>query len=624
MSDMSEYLQIFLDETGEQLDSLVEKLLILEREPGRVEELNEVFRLIHSIKGAAGTMGFDNITVLSHHLESRFETFRSGLAGLDEPTMNLVLQCVDFLRECVRRLHDGEQLGSPSELLEKLEVLGEQATQAPPKPAPDPQPGSAPEAPGDQATPVAVEPEPASQTQEQEAAGDRSRSKSTETMRVGIDRLDSLLNLAGELMVNRVRFFQIASQVGPAFRRRNLVPRVREFGESLRRTVEHLQNISDSNNDLTRDIKELRAGLSLIEEQNELWSRGREGFALISEAIDQLTRISDSLQQRVLDTRMVPVGPLFNRFKRVVRDISTERGKKVSLSILGEKTELDKRMIDELGEPLIHLVRNSIDHGIEPPDVRLSRGKSEEGTIFLEASHGGSNVFIVIRDDGGGIDVARIKERLAERGLLAQAAIAELSDEQVLEYIWHPGFSTTSEVTDISGRGVGTDAVRARIGELNGTIDVESVPEHGTTFTIRLPLTLAIINSLLIRVRGVLFSIPINDVREIVRIRVADVRTVRGQQTIDVRGEFLPLIGITDVFRWHDINYASSAAPPPEVSNDGNSVDAVILQAGDRAMALQVEELLGSQEIVIKSLSTTTFKSAGCPAPALLAMARCA
>jgi two-component system chemotaxis sensor kinase CheA len=210
------------------------------------------------------------------------------------------------------------------------------------------------------------------------------------------------------------------------------------------------------------------------------------------------------------------VAPLFNRFKRVVRDLSTARGKKVNLRIRGEKTELDKRMIDELGDPLVHLVRNSIDHGLESPDVRLARGKPEAGTILLEASHSGNSVFIHVRDDGGGIDVARIKDRLVAREILTAVEVERLSDAEAVDYIWHPGFSTAQEVTNVSGRGVGMDAVKARIADLNGTIDVDSAPQEGTTFTIRLPLTLAIINSLLIRIRDVIFSMPIEDVREIV------------------------------------------------------------------------------------------------------------
>jgi two-component system chemotaxis sensor kinase CheA len=422
-------------------------------------------------------------------------------------------------------------------------------------------------------------------------------------MRVDIARLDSLLNLVGELVVNRARFVQIAGQVRPAFQKRNVVGRAREFGEAVRTTVEHLHSLTDTNGELKRDIEELEAGLDIIEEQSELWDQGRQGFAQIGEAIDQLVRISDSLQQSVLDTRMVPVAPLFTRFKRVVRDLSVEKGKKVHLSIRGEKTELDKRMIDELGEPLVHLVRNSIDHGLEPPDVRIARGKSEVGTISLEASQRGNNVFISIRDDGGGIDPARIKERLAARELLTPSAIDELTDDQALDYIWHPGFSTAHEISDISGRGVGMDAVRTRINELNATIDVDSVLEQGTTFTIRLPLTLAIISSLLVRIRDVIFSMPIEDVREIVNIPKADVVTVRARHAIDVRGEYIPLSDITDVFDWNQVLDAGAVSPATRTVAASDSVDAVLLKRGERTMALCVDELLGSQDIVIKSLS---------------------
>jgi two-component system chemotaxis sensor kinase CheA len=273
---------------------------------------------------------------------------------------------------------------------------------------------------------------------------------------------------------------------------------------------------------------------------------------------------------------MVPVAPLFNRFKRVVRDLSTARGKKVNLRIRGEKTELDKRMIDELGDPLVHLVRNSIDHGLESPDVRLARGKPEAGTILLEASHSGNSVFIHVRDDGGGIDVARIKDRLVAREILTAVEVERLSDAEAVDYIWHPGFSTAQEVTNVSGRGVGMDAVKARIADLNGTIDVDSAPQEGTTFTIRLPLTLAIINSLLIRIRDVIFSMPIEDVREIVSQEAAD------------------------------------------ASSNGDAIHAVILQTGDRVMGLRVDELLGSQDIVIKSLSENFIQIRGLSGASIL------
>ena len=356
-----------------------------------------------------------------------------------------------------------------------------------------------------------------------------------------------------------------------------------------------------------------------MREQSEVWDNGRHCFGQITEAIDQLSRVSHSLQRGVLETRMVPVGPLFSRFKRVVRDLSRERGKKVNLLIRGEKTELDKRMIDELGDPLVHLVRNSIDHGLEPPDVRVSRGKPETGTILLEASHSGNNVTIRVRDDGGGIDVERIKARLSDRGILPESAIDGLSAEQALDYIWHPGFSTARAVTDVSGRGVGMDVVRTRINQLNGTIEIESTPQRGTTFTIRLPLTLAIINGLLVRLRNVIFSMPIDDVREIVSVEERDVVTVHGKQTFDVRGQFIPLVGIHDVFYWHGMDYRHARAEEIcQTDSTGKSAEVVILHAGGKIIGLRVDELLGSQDLVIKSLSDNFMNIRGLSGASIL------
>ncbi len=790
---MLEYLQMFLDESEEQLEDLVETMLLLERDPDSADDLNEAFRLIHSIKGSAGMMGFENITILTHHLESRFERLRSGLDKLDPATMNLVLRCVDFLRECTGRLRSGQELGSAAELLEELRALqenGEGPTkdevtavtgrvedseleseadrQAEPATLLEASPPAqrmsesdmhvticfeanlpladlkarlivsrlsglgdlkstspdldvldriddltqflvvidtersaeeirsaanvdgvasidfasaasqqqtsvgteAPETDQEQqppdteidgsepepvyrtdvgqsaiplmeaelrhdadetsndvtAEPTAVaatdasrevevhEPVKETATTESEAvtanppepaiASEKPKVKIGETMRVDIDRLDSLMNLAGELVVNRARFVQVSRQLSPALKKTSVINRVRDFGDSLRRTIESLQTLSGQSGDLTAQIQELKAGLRIMDEQSELWDKSRRCFGQITEAIDQLTRVSDSLQRGVLGTRMVPVAPLFNRFQRVVRDLSLERGKRVNLRIRGEKTELDKRMIDELGDPLVHLVRNSIDHGLEPPEIRVERGKPEAGTIFLEASHSGNNVYIHVRDDGSGINLEKIKQRLIDKEILSSEAVEGLSDEQVIDYIWHPGFSTAAEITDVSGRGVGMDVVKTRINDLNGSIEIKSNPDEGTTFSLRLPLTLAIINSLLVRIHGVVFSIPIDDVREIVCLRPSDVVSVRGKQTFDVRGEFIPLVGIDDVFRWHHVEYGyPDFASNEEAGSGSGSVDVVILQSIGKTMGLRVDELLGSQDIVIKSLS---------------------
>ncbi len=798
--EMSEYLQMFLDETEEQLEDLVETMLVLEREPNNTEELNEAFRLIHSIKGSAGIMGFDNITALTHRLENRFERFRSGLEKLDEPMTNLVLRCIDFLRNCTSRLRPGQSMNEASYLLEELHALEESESQTPketppsteseaptqestespgsptqdilsrgahtairiefepglqlvdlkaqlivnrlsglgeirstqptmqeveeldelneflvtidtthteeeirnaadvagvvsiaiqrgqpsqveesaeetppeeappeetlleepiaeeqpkdvfppepetvPAPAPplDPEPekveppvtepvavtnGQSPSLPPrpkrvlkeqprpQQPVPTRVSELVATVETETLATDEKAKSKVVETLRVDIDRLDNLMNLAGELVVNRARFVQVSSQLTPQLRKANVVNRLRDFRESVQQTIERLQALPGIDSDWMTQVQALESGLELLQEQADVMENGRRCFGQISEAIDQLTRVSDKLQRGVLETRMVPVGPLFNRFKRVVRDLAVERGKKVALELRGEETELDKRMIDELGDPLVHLVRNSIDHGLESPEIRAQLGKPEIGTILLEATHSGNNVYVRIQDDGAGINVEKVRNKVIERGLLSFVAAEELPDDEVIDYIWHPGFSTAEAITDVSGRGVGMDVVKTRIHDLNGTIEVESVPNEGTTFTIRLPLTLAIINSLLVRTRGVIFSIPIGDVREIVSIQPEEIVSIHGRETFDVRGEFIPLVSIDDVFEWHDSShdrsssrstYRANGAQEP-ISDDSRlakSVYVVILQAGGKALGLRVDELLGGEEIVIKSLS---------------------
>ncbi len=760
--DMSQYLQTFLDETEEQLDDLVETMLSLENFSTNAEDLNEAFRLIHSIKGSAGMMGLDQITVLTHHLEDRFERFRSGTEMLDEKTMNLVLRCIDFLRQCNDRLRDGESLASPTELLGELHRLeirstvpaanqdvapqpakSEEATAeqaAPPLPAVAQSPHRSavdasaahalsqtagnqsedaivrmvvrfrvglpladlkaqlivnrlvglgkvtstrptldawpedeqleaieirlatpagtdrlraaadvdgveaidfPDRSGELATetesshPTSVSSQPAEITGmadespqttstaappqvplpselpatpvaspvAEESALDKAATKVAETMRVDIERLDNLMNLAGELVVNRARFVQISGQISPAHRKASTLNRIREFCDRLRDTIQGMEDEAARPEDRGALIQQLRAGLEVMDEHAEIWEHDRHYLEKFSEAIDQLSRVSHGLQKGVLDTRMVPVGPLFNRFKRVTRDLSKERGKHVNLVVRGEKTELDKRMIDELGDPLVHLVRNSIDHGLEPPAVRISHGKPELGTIVLEATHSGNNVYIHVRDDGAGIDIGKIKAKLISNRILSESAARDLSDEQALDYIWHAGFSTAQEITDVSGRGVGMDVVQNRIRQLNGSIEIESVPNQGTHFTIRLPLTLAIINCLLVKLRGTVFSVPIDDVREIVSIKQEHVITVQGTRMIDVRDEFIPLISISDLFDWHGIDYGHHRiANRDEVLVD-QAGEVVILQASGKAIGLQVDQFLGSQDLVIKSLS---------------------
>lgn len=748
--EMAQYVQMFVDETTEQLDELVEVLLVLENNPDSPSHLNESFRLIHSIKGAAAMMGLDSITLLTHHLENHFERFRSGLEVLDTSLMNLILKCVDFLRNAVETLREGRPLVSAPELIEQLSksaaeirmsvehspeqkaqlkqtnvsepVLGNPGSEekAPPaeisKPSisstkriivyfdrsielpelkaeliiarltdlaiihrtsPDidelasladlgtlqiwldspcddtdlrstadivgvdlveidvvedstehnalpeettsPNAESKPSVPESEAMVASALPEhlvvsPEIEPTEVVSAeanlkrtssldAVESQTKVVETLRVDIQRLDRLMNLAGELVVNRARFVQLASQMTDTFKKSGLISHLRDLCDLLR---ESFANEGDAQSLSQRTQSErygqVRETVTAIEEQLRTLEQGRKSFLQLKETIDQFSRVSDGLQRGVLDTRMVPVGPLFNRFKRTVRDISTELKKKVHFVIRGENTELDKRMIDELGDPLVHLVRNAIDHGLESESVRASRGKPETGSLTLEASHSGNNVLITISDDGGGINIEKVRRRAIERGLITTVEAEMLSDHEIAQFIWAPGFSTAETVSDISGRGVGMDIVKTRISELNGTIEVDSSLGKGTRFIIRLPLTLAIIRSLLFQLPQGTFAAPIENVREIVSIRSKDVISVHGRDSIEVRGEFIPLVRIEDVFDWHQPLGAASCDRTTDYEAPINTMSVLILNSGTKSMGMVVGELKGCQDIVVKSL----------------------
>jgi two-component system chemotaxis sensor kinase CheA len=708
--DMAEFLSVYIDETGEQCDQLVQLLLALESEPRDARRIAEAFRLVHSIKGSAAMLGLDRITSLAHHLESHFERLRSGSLLLDGPTIETALRCIDYFRHCNDRLRQGERLEPVDDLLEAVKKLGlttQPATPTLPTAAPTPPPAApapvtavstpppAPPAasiePPPQPTPAvpaAVPPAPGGkrpaaderlrrirvqfapglamadlkaelviarlgglgavvesspapadfatttdfrvlevvlrtaaagsaitiaadvdgvvgveldveQPSQQPAAPVASEGSAVvETMRVGVDRLDVLLNLVGELVVSRARFVQLVADMAPLFRKAAVGGRSSGTAHSLREAVESI--VRTASGPVDRAAAACESHLEKIEEQGRMWEEGHRRYAELVESVDHLNRVADSLQRGVLSTRMVPVGPLLNRFKRSVRDIANELGKNVTLEISGEKTELDKRMIDELGDPLVHLVRNAIDHGIEPVDVRLRRGKPETATVRLAASHRGNSVIISISDDGGGIDVERIRDRAIARGLVSAEQAAALSPRELTNFIWQPGFSTAKQVSNISGRGVGMDIVRTRIEALSGSIDVETNLGEGTTFIIRLPLTLAIARCMLFRMAQAPFAVPVENVREIITVTDDCILSVGGRRVCDIRGEFLPLVDMDEIFSWPSA--AADAAPRGAV---------LVMHAGSRAVAVCVSSLLGTQDLVVKSLDDNFMRIRG-------------
>jgi two-component system chemotaxis sensor kinase CheA len=715
--DMAEFLSVYIDETGEQCDQIVQLLLALESEPRDARRIAEAFRLIHSIKGSAAMLGLDRITGLAHHLESHFERLRSGSLLLDGPTIEVALRCIDYFRHCNDRLRQGEKLEPVDELSDAVKRL----TQTPPATAQRPAApvsaapvsaapvSAAPAAAAAPAVTIApaapaarVEaPEPTADipppsppdrpVADRPAADERLRrvrvqfapglamvdlkaelvlarlgrlgvvvesspaatdfaaspdlrtldvvlrtaaagsaitiaadvdgvvgididveppvevpvapvpteaTAVVETMRVGVDRLDVLLNLVGELVVSRARFVQLVGDMSPLFKKAAVGGRSGGTGQSLREAVESI--VRSASGPVDRAAAACESHLEKLEEQGRMWEEGHRRYAELVESVDHLTRVADSLQRGVLSTRMVPVGPLLNRFKRSVRDIANELGKSVTLELTGEKTELDKRMIDELGDPLVHLVRNAIDHGIEPADVRLRRGKPEMATVRLSASHRGNSVLISISDDGGGIDVERIRDRAVARGLVSAEQAATLSPRELTDFIWQPGFSTAKQVSNISGRGVGMDIVRTRIEALSGSIDVETKLGEGSTFIIRLPLTLAIARCMLFRMEQAAFAVPVENVREIVTITDDCILSVGGRRVCDIRGEFLPLVDMDEIFSWPTA--AADQAPRGAV---------LVMHAGSRAVAVCVSSLLGTQDLVVKSLDENFMRIRG-------------
>ena len=418
------------------------------------------------------------------------------------------------------------------------------------------------------------------------------------TVRVDVDRLDVLLNLTGELVVNRARLTQLAENVAPAFHKLGLSAHTTNLLEAFRKLTTRLAGQYGEKAHL--ELQDLNEQIDTVENQLQDWEHNRQSFAELSTAIDQLTRVSNSLQRGVLNTRMVPVGPLFNRFKRSIRDMTQELGKQVNLVIEGEKTELDKRMIDEIGDPLNHLIRNCVDHGIESTDIRIQNGKPEIATVSLAASHRGNNVFIIVEDDGRGIDINRVKQTAVVRGVVSQSSAEQLTEDEVAELIFQPGFSTAKEISDISGRGVGMDIVRTKIAQLNGTVEVSSTYGVGTKFIIRLPLTLTITRCMLFRLSHGVLAVPIENVREIVSVSGYQSTTANGRQMCDVRGEFLPLVSIDDLFDFHALTGGGSKDSTRHALNAENHV--VILHAANKSLGLRVDGLLGGQDIVVKSL----------------------
>lgn len=395
---------------------------------------------------------------------------------------------------------------------------------------------------------------PSAATAEAETA-EKGRTKVIDkTVRTSVERLDNLMNLIGELITDRNRMYQ------------------------LRREMEALY-------------------------------RGSPQVEALSDTIIHVGRITDMLQSEVMSIRMLPISNVFNKFPRLVRDLARKANKQIDLVIRGEDTELDRSVIEVISDPLIHLIRNAVDHGIEPPKERLEKGKPERGVILLTARHEQGRIYITVEDDGRGIDIHRVKQKAVEKGQLTQAEADALSDDEAIELIFLSGLSTARTVSDVSGRGVGMDIVRANIEQLNGNIQVETWPGKGTQFTIILPLTLAIVPTLLVKVSGSTYAIPLVTVNETLRIKARDIQTVNGRPVINLREQVLPVCNLAEVF----------ALQPSDNGKQKEDYEyVVVVRSGKTHLGLIVDDLIGEEEVVVKSLSSVIGEVVGISNAAIL------
>lgn len=652
--DLSQYIDLFLQEADEQLEILEQETIKLETEPTS-DRLNIIFRAAHTLKGSSRAMGFATLADVTHEMENLLDELRAGRKEVNTEVADAVLGCLDALTSLITSIREGngdkgdhaeliatlQRLSSgkggakkaskvtkvevPEDIIAALNQTAEKQNvyhahfilasdcvmkfarafmainqvmdggellhtipsredieeehfetdfhlyfmQAATADAMKTKFGGIGEVdsftvetwkPGTIATPVAetVVPEltvgetkadeatPIVETTTEQAGkapvatGGQppKKSETGQTVRVDVGRLDDLMNLVGELVIDRTRLSQIGASLAGTYQR-------------------------DTNIDA------------------------------LAETVGHISRITSDLQDQIMKARMLPIETVFNRYPRVVRDLAQKCGKQIHLEITGGETELDRSVIEVIGDPLLHILRNCVDHGVETPDIREKAGKPASGTIKINARHQENYIVIEITDDGKGIDPVAIKAKAIEKGTISKEEAERMTDKEALTLIFGSGVSTAAAITDISGRGVGMDIVRSNIQKLGGLIDLDSTVGQGSRFSLRLPLTLAIIRGLLINVSGVVYVVPLSSVVETLNINKSEIQTVTGSEAVVIRGHTVPLLRLREQFRSRDFT--------PEVESDTHYV--VIVGLADKRLALMVDSLIGEQEVVIKSLS---------------------
>ena len=665
--DVSQYLEIFIDESNEHLQSLSDQLMILEKEPENSDTINEIFRAAHSLKGMAGTMGYKRMQNLTHDMENVFSEVRNGNIKVTSDMCDVLFQCLDALESYVSNIQNTQDEGTDDNepIIKALNSFiggnNEESKETQPQTA-----ASAVTA-GEGTSELAfadfemnavnealkkglgvyeidvtvdencilkaaraflvfknleghcdvIKSEPSTQDIEDE--------KFDKKFTIGVVSKESMEDISGIIRnVSEIKSAEAKAITTPfpeseeteskeeAKTEQTEVPEATSSKEAKKEETKKPSMLTQAkkaaaanskavSHTVRVDIDKLDVLMNLVSEliiaKNGLVSASisddgetASNNQKFTEQIEYLERVTTNLHESVMKVRMMPIEGVISKFPRMIRDLNKKLNKKMELYITGEETELDRTVLDEIGDPIMHLLRNSADHGLESAEVRAERGKPEVGSIYLNAFQEGNNVVIEVADDGNGIDVEKVKSKAVEKGTLTQEQADALTEKEAIDLLFKPSFSTSDKITDVSGRGVGLDVVKSKIEALGGDVEVKTKYGEGSTFSIRLPLTLAIIQALMVKLGDEKYAISLGSIETIEDVPVGDIKYVHAKEVINLRGSVIPLIRLRDIL---DV---------PGKAEETDTIIVVIVRKGDKLAGLVVDSLIGQMEIVIKSL----------------------
>ncbi|WP_148818284.1 hybrid sensor histidine kinase/response regulator [Campylobacter concisus] len=604
MDDMKEIMEDFLIEAFELIEQIDHDLVELESNPEDLELLNRIFRVAHTVKGSSSFLNFDVLTELTHHMEDVLNKARKGELKITPDIMDVVLESVDMMKGLLESIRDN---GSDAAAGIDIKNICVRLTQISEGEAPS----AASEAPAAAPAPEPVkEPEPA--TPAEEAApevSDAELSKLSDSeVEAEIERLlkvrkaeDQARRASKGIAPKSPEEIAPATSAAPAPAARPAPSRERDTDkkvpaassssavaqeQTIRVEVKRLDHLMNLIGELVLGKNRLLKIYDDVEERYE----GEKFLEELNQVVSSLSLVTTDIQLAVMKTRMLPIAKVFNKFPRMIRDLSRDLGKQIDLEISGEETELDKSIVEEIGDPLVHIIRNSCDHGIEDPETRKAMGKPEKGLVQLKAYNEGNHIVVEIVDDGKGLDADMLKSKSIEKGIITEREADAMSEKEAFGLIFRPGFSTAAKVTNVSGRGVGMDVVKTNIEKLNGIIDIESEVGKGTVMKLKIPLTLAIIQSLLVGTQEEFYAIPLASVLETVRVPIDDIYTIDGKNVLRLRDEVLSLVRLSDVFGVE------------KVFDGGDHTYVVIIGVAEAKLGIIVDTLVGQEEIVIKSM----------------------